>query len=381
MVDSLKRKSACVADLKKRTRRNIPGFAFDYLEAGCNQEVALRANRSALDAIQLRADYLAPYQVPDLSTELFGKTYNAPFGIAPLGLTGVIWPDASLMHARAAKKTNIPFVLSTLSTSSIEDAAACAEDNFWFQLYPPQDKVMRSDLLKRAGAVGCQNLVVTIDVAAPGQRPRDIRNGLSIPPKISAKNILQSAMRPFWGMATLQAGLPQFASITPYMKNISNMGDVANFVRNTLKDVVDEDLLKLIRDAWQGQLIVKGINHVDDALRAVAAGADGIIVSNHGGRQLDAAQSPINTLHEIRKAVPANITVMADSGVESGVDIARFLAEGADAVFAGRAFLYGVGAHGEAGAEHTVDILRDELMQVMAQLHCRRPENLGRHLV
>ena len=381
MVDSLKRKSACVADLKKRTRRNIPGFAFDYLEAGCNQEVALRANRSALDAIQLRADYLAPYQKPDLSTGLFGKTYSAPFGIAPLGLTGIIWPGASLMHARAAKKANIPFVLSTLSTSSIEEAAVCAEDNFWFQLYPPSDEYIRDDLMKRAEAVGCQNLVVTIDVAAPGQRPRDIRNGLSVPPKITAKNIIQSAMRPFWGMATLRAGLPQFASVTPYMKNIGNMNDVANFVRNTLKDVVDENLLKAIRDKWKGKLIVKGINHVDDALRAVAAGVDGIIVSNHGGRQLDAAQSPVNTLREIKKAVPSEVTVMADSGVESGVDIARFLAEGADAVFAGRAFLYGVGAHGEAGAEHAADLLRDELMQVMIQLHCRKPGDLGRHLV
>ena len=366
-------------DLKNRARKRIPGFAFDYVEGGCNHETALRRNRDSLDAIQLRADYLAPYSPPDLSVNLFGQDYAAPFGIAPLGLTGIVWPNASLMHARAAKKANIPYVLSTLSTSSIEDAAACAEENFWFQLYPPADLDIRADLVKRAEATGCKNLVVTIDVAAAGHRPKDIKNGLAIPPKITPKSVFQSALRPSWSIATLQAGLPQFASILPYMKDLSNIQDVANYVRNTLKDVVDEEILKTIRDSWQGNLIVKGINHADDALRAVAAGADGLIVSNHGGRQLDAAQASINTLESIRAAVPEHIVVMADSGVESGVDIARFLAQGASTVFSGRAFLYGVAAHGEEGAEHTIDILRDELQQVMSQLHCTNTEQLSLH--
>ena len=378
-MQHLKRLSACVPDLKRRAKRRIPGFAFDYLEGGCNQESALRRNREALDAVQLRADYLAPYSPPDLSVNLFGQEYAAPFGIAPLGLTGIIWPSASLMHARAAKKANIPFVLSTLSTSSIEDAAACAEENFWFQLYPPADLAIRADLIKRAAATGCKNLVVTIDVAAAGQRPRDIKNGLAIPPKITPKSIFQSALRPQWSIATLQAGLPQFASILPYMKDVSNIEDVANYVRNTLKDIVDENMLKTIRDSWQGNLIIKGINHVDDALRAVAIGADGIIVSNHGGRQLDAAQASVSTLASIKAAVPDHIVVMADSGVESGVDIARFLAQGASTVFSGRAFLYGVAAHGEQGAEHAIDILREELEQVMGQLHCVKPEDIPLH--
>ena len=378
-MQHLKRQSACVPDLKNRARKRIPGFAFDYVEGGCNHEAALRRNRDALDTVQLRADYLAPYSPPDLSVELFGQKYAAPFGIAPLGLTGIVWPNASLMHARAAKKANIPYVLSTLSTSSIEDAAACAEENFWFQLYPPADLDIRADLIKRAEATGCKNLVVTIDVAAAGHRPKDIKNGLAIPPKVTPKSVFQSALRPSWSIATLQAGLPQFASILPYMKDLSNIQDVANYVRNTLKDVVDEEMLKTIRDSWQGNLIVKGINHADDALRAVAAGADGLIVSNHGGRQLDAAQASINTLESIRAAVPEHIVVMADSGVESGVDIARFLAQGASTVFSGRAFLYGVAAHGEEGAEHTIDILRDELQQVMSQLHCTNTEQLSLH--
>ena len=186
-------------------------------------------------------------------------------------------------------------------------------------------------------------------------------------------------MRPAWSIATLRAGLPQFASITPYMTNVSNIEDIANYVRTTLKDVVDIDMLKVIRDSWQGNLIVKGINHVDDAMLAIAAGADGIIVSNHGGRQFDAAQSPATTLASIKAAVPGHIVVMADSGVESGVDIARFISQGAATVFAGRAFLYGVAAHGKQGTEHTIDILRDELQQVMTQLHCTKPSEISQH--
>ena len=375
-MEHLKKQSACVADLKQRARRRIPGFAFDYVEGGCNSEVAVNGNRRALDSVKLRADYLLPYKAPDLSTQLLGQLYSAPFGIAPLGLTGIVWPNASLFHAKAAKQSNIPFVLSTLSTNSIEQAAACAEENFWFQLYPPSDLSIRADLIRRAKEVGCKNLVVTIDVPAAGQRPRDIKNGLAIPPRISPKSVFQSACRPAWSMATLQAGLPQFASITPYMKDVENMQDVANYIRTTLKDVVDQAMLKTIRDSWDGNLIVKGINNLGDAQLAVEAGADGIIVSNHGGRQLDAAQPTVDTLREIKAAMPGHIEVMVDSGVESGVDVARFLANGASAVFAGRAFLYGVAAHGEAGAQHTIDLLREELTQVMSQLHCETPSEI-----
>ena len=380
-MDHLKKTSACIADLKKRAKQRIPGFAFDYVEGGCNSEVAVRGNRQALDAVKLRADYLSPYQAPNLTTELLGQLYSAPLGIAPLGLTGIVWPNATLFHAKAAKQTNIPFVLSTLSTNSIEQAAECAEENFWFQLYPPSDLAIRADLIRRAEAVGCKNLVVTIDVPAAGQRPRDIKNGLAIPPRISPKSIMQSALCPAWSIATLKAGLPQFASITPYMQNVSNMEDIANYIRTTLKDVVDQTMLKTIRDDWKGNLVVKGINNVGDALLAVEAGADGLIVSNHGGRQLDAAQPTVGTLRHIKAEVPEHIEVMVDSGVESGVDVARFLAQGASAVFSGRAFLYGVGAHGEQGARHTIDILREELTQVMSQLHCELPSQIAENRI
>ena len=297
MVQALIRKSACIADLKSRAKRRIPRFAFDYIEDGCNSGLALKNNRESLDAVFLRPGYLQSYVAPQLKTELFGKEYNAPFGIAPLGLTGLIWPDASAMHARAALKANIPFVLSTLSTISIEDAAKSAEDNFWFQLYPPSDLEIRADLIKRAKDSGCKNLVVTVDVPSASRRIRSIKSGLAVPPKITLKSVFESAMRPSWSIATLSAGLPQFASIMPYIKDTSNIEDIANFVRITLKDVVDGVMLQEIRDAWGGNLIVKGISQVDDAKQAAAIGVDGIIVSNHGGRQLDVFFTPSRVLN------------------------------------------------------------------------------------
>lgn len=381
MVQALIRKSACIADLKSRAIRRIPRFAFDYIEGGCNSDLALRHNRDALDEAYLRPEYLQAYSPPDLTTELFGQTYNAPFGIAPLGLTGLVWPDASAMHARAARKANIPFVLSTVSTISIEEAAKYAEENFWFQLYPPADLEIRADLIKRVKDTGCKNLVITVDVPSASRRIKSIKSGLGVPPKITIKSVLQSMICPAWSLATLKAGLPQFASLLPYIKDTSNIEDIANFVRMTLRDVVDETMLKSIRDDWQGNLIIKGIAHVDDAKKVAALGADGIIVSNHGGRQLDASVPPVDILHDIAKAVSSEMTVMADSGVETGVDIARYLSQGAKAVFAGRAFLYGVGAHGELGATHAIDILSEELEQVMSQLHCARPQEMSAYTV
>ena len=380
MVQTLIRKSACVADLKKRAKRRIPKFAFDYIEGGCNSELAVKNNREALDDVFLRPEYLQTYSKPDLGVELFGKQYSAPFGIAPLGLTGLVWPDASAMHARAALKANIPYVLSTVSTISIEEAAKNAEDNLWFQLYPPADEVILDDMLERLRAVGCQNLVVTIDVPTPSRRISAIKSGLAVPPKITANSVFESAMRPLWSIATVKAGLPQFATLRPYIKDAKNIEDIATFIRVTLRDVVDENSLIKLRDKWKGTLIVKGISHVDDAIALKEIGVDGIIVSNHGGRQLDASLPPAETLADIVDTVGSELTVMADSGVETGVDIARYLALGAEAVFAGRAFLYGVAAHGEQGAEHSIDLLRDELEQVMSQVHCANPALMHQYL-
>lgn len=371
-----------IADLKQLAQKRIPKFAFDYIEEGCNANRAIARNRKILDEVALMPHYTRSYAEPELKVHLFGKDYAMPVGIAPIGLSGLIWPQASIMHAKTAKQANIPFILSTVATISIETAAQHAQDNFWFQLYPPSDREICLDLLARLQAVGCNNLVVTVDVPTPSRRIKALKSGLSVPPKITASNVWQSCLRPQWGLATLRAGLPEFANLVPYMDSQTmGMQDAAEFIRTTLRDVVDLACLQWLREHWQGKLIVKGVLSVEDAVAVRDIGADAIVVSNHGGRQLDAAPAPAELLVKIVDAVGSDLTVLADSGVESGVDIARYLAQGAQAVLAGRAFMYGVGAGQQTGSDRCAELLRLELQQVMSQLHCRRPQNLPQNLV
>jgi L-lactate dehydrogenase (cytochrome) len=379
MSDQLLRKAANIAQLKSLARSRLPGFVYDYLSGGCNDDLAVHNNRKALDQIYLRASYLSPAAPSQLSVELFGKTYDAPLGIAPIGLSGLIWPGASEYQAKAAKQANIPFVLSTVASISIERAAQYAEDCFWFQLYPPTDREMLADLIRRANAVECKHLVVTIDVPSLGRRPRDIRNGLTVPPALNIRSLSQIATRPAWALAMLRHGVPEFETIKPYLKKVGNQSELSDFIRKTLKDVVDIDLLRHIRELWPHRLIVKGVGSVEDAELAIQAGADAIIVSNHGGRQLDASIPPVKLVRAMRQQIGQRIALMADGGVESGVDIARFLSQGADMVFSGRASMYGVAALGAAGAFHAIDLLQSELQQVMEQLRCERPQLMVNH--
>ena len=375
-------KAQCIADLKQLARRRIPEFAFDYIEEGCNDNIAIQRNRQALDQVQLQPKYMSRYAKPQLAVNLFGKEYALPFGIAPLGLTGLVWPQASVMHADTAKQANIPFVLSTVATISIETAAAHAGDNLWFQLYPPADREICLDLLARAKAVGCQNLVVTVDVPTPSRRIKALKSGLSVPPKITVSSVWQSCKRPAWSLATAYKGLPQFANLMPYMDSKTMaMKEAAEFIRSTLRDVVDLAWLQWLREHWHGQLIVKGVLSTQDAKMVMDVGANGIIVSNHGGRQLDVALAPVSILADIVQMIDANVTVMVDSGVESGVDVARYLALGAQAVFAGRAFMYGVAAGGQAGSDRCAKLLQLDLEQLLSQLHCCSPKDLYRHFL
>lgn len=376
MSNNLYQKAANISQLKTLAKSRLPRFVYDYLSGGCNEDLAVSNNRSALDAIYLQPTYLTPIKKVTTSVEILGQTYASPFGVAPLGLSGLIWPGASTFHAQAAKRANQPFILSTVASISIEQAAVSAGDCFWFQLYPPTDKGMLEDLLKRVDAVGCKHLVVTIDVPSLGKRPRDIRAGLSVPPKMSLRSLSQIITHPAWALSTAIHGKPEFETIKPYLKSQGDVSELSNFIRNTLKDVVDIHLLESIRALWPHKLIVKGVLNEEDAEIAKRAGADAIIVSNHGGRQLDAALPTVTQMPRIRERLGDNFPVMADSGVESGVDLARFLAQGADMVFAGRAFMYGVGALGEAGAGHVFDILQTELLQVLEQLRCPHPSRL-----
>jgi L-lactate dehydrogenase (cytochrome) len=379
MSNQLLRKAANIAQLKSLARSRLPGFVYDYLSGGCNDDLAVHNNRKALDEIFLRPSYLSPSAPSQLSVELLGKTYDAPIGIAPLGLSGLIWPGASEYQAKAAKQANIPFVLSTVASISIERAAQYAEDCFWFQLYPPTDREMLADLVHRAKAVECKHLVVTIDVPSLGRRPRDIRNGLTVPPTLNYRSLGQIATRPAWALAMLRHGVPEFETIKPYLKQVGDQSELSDFIRKTLKDVVDIDLLRHIRELWPHWLIVKGVGSVEDAELAIQAGADAIIVSNHGGRQLDASIPPVKLVRAMRQQIGQRIPLMADGGVESGVDIARFLSQGADMVFSGRASIYGVAALGGAGALHVIDLLQSELQQVMEQLRCERPQLMVNH--
>jgi L-lactate dehydrogenase (cytochrome) len=380
MTASLWARAASIDDLKKRAKKRIPRFAFDYLEGGCNQEVAIERNRQQLDAMVFEPRYLEDCAYPDLSVELFGRRFDAPFAVAPVGLGGLLWPRVAEIMAAAAAKANIPFCLSTVATTSIERAAELAGDCFWFQLYTPTVPEICDDLLDRAAAAGCRVLLVTIDVPIGAFRPRDRRNGLAVPPRVTLRTLAQIAARPAWALAMLRAGIPRFESVAPYIPK--NAGKVAgtDFTRSTFTGGLNRDALARIRDRWKGVLVLKGIETERDALLAEELGADGIVVSNHGGRQLDAARSPVEILPKVCAAVGDRLTVLADSGINSGADVARMLAKGASMVLAGRTFAYGVGALGRAGGDHSIEILREELLHFLAQLRCARPGDLASYL-
>lgn len=370
-----------IQDLKRKAKKRIPKFAFDYLEGGCNEDVNLARNKSDLQGVQLMPQYLKKFDGYDMTVNLFGHKYDAPFGIAPIGLQGLIWPDSPEILAKAALKNNIPYILSTVSTSSIERIAELSEGRAWFQLYHPTKNELRDDIIKRATAAHCPVLIVLVDVPSFGYRPRDIRNGLAMPPKMSVRNILQTMSKPIWGIETLKAGIPRFATLEPYMpKNIS-LNRLGQFMNQTFTGRIDVDKIKPIRAMWKGALVLKGVVSEEDTQKAISLGVDGIIVSNHGGRQIDAGESSIKPLKNLSDKYGHQIKIMMDSGLRSGVDIARSLASGADFTFMGRPFMYGVGALGKKGGDHTIGILKVQLQQVMEQLGCERVKDFPQHLI
>jgi len=370
-----------IDDLRERARQRIPRFAFEYLDGGCNEDVNLYKNTSELREVELKPYYLNNFEGIDLKTELFGHVYDAPFGIAPVGLQGLMWPGAPEILAKAAVAHNIPFVLSTVTTASIERIGAITQGNFWYQLYHPADPALRDDLLDRAEAAGCKVLCVLCDVPSFGYRPRDIRNGLAMPPKMNLRNILQILGRPNWALKTLLHGQPAFETMKKYMPKGMDMGQLGEYMNQTFSGRVSEERIKPIRDRWKGKLVLKGVASEEDAEMAIRLGFDGIIVSNHGGRQLDAGQSSIHALAPIVQRFAGKTKIMFDSGVRSGPDVARALASGAEFAFLGRSFMYGVAALGAAGGDHTIAILKTQLEQVMDQICCKHPEDLKNHLV
>jgi L-lactate dehydrogenase (cytochrome) len=370
-----------IDDLRKKAKSQIPRFVFDYLDGGCNEDVNLIRNTAEIREVQLKPYYLRKYSAPDMRTELFGHVYDAPFGISPIGLQGLIWPNSPEILAKAAVAHNIPFILSTVTTMSIERAAEITEGKFWYQLYHPADNGLRDDILDRLEAVGCKVLVLLCDVPSFGFRPRDIRNGLAMPPKMTLDNILQILGRPYWGIQTLVHGIPNFATMQKYMPKNLDMTQLGAFMNKTFSGRMNEEKVKAIRDRWKGTIILKGVASEEDTEMAVRLGLDGVIVSNHGGRQLDAGESAIHALRPIVANYSGKIKIMMDSGIRSGPDIARTLASGAEFVFLGRSFMYGVAALGNQGGNHTASLLKTQLQQVMEQVCCERVEDLERFKV
>ncbi len=364
-----------VEDLRRKAKKKIPGFAFDYLDGGCNEEVNLHKNTADLREIELLPQYLKKHSGADMKTELFGHLYDAPFGIAPVGLQGLIWPNSPEILARSAFEHNIPFVLSTVSTSTIEKVSEITRGRAWFQLYHPAENSLRDQIIKRASE-HCPVLVILSDVPTFGYRNKEIKNGLAMPPRMTLKNIIQIMGRPHWALKTLIHGQPSFQIMKPYMPKGMNMHHLGMFMNKTFNGRLNEERIAAIRDMWKGKLVLKGIVHEADVEKCIQLGIDGIIVSNHGGRQLDAGESSIHSLQRIVRNYEEKLKIMMDSGMRSGPDIARTLAAGAEFAFLGRTFMYGVAALGNAGANHTIVILKRQLQQVMDQLCCVRVEDL-----
>lgn len=379
---NIERRYPSVADMEATAKRRLPGFVREYLVHGLGDGACVERNRQALLDVQLMPRYLSEAGNPDIRCRLLGRDYDAPFGVAPVGLSGLIWPHSETILAAAAKKHNIPYTLSTVATVSLETIPPIAGENAWFQYYPSSDMAIEDAMLERCRKAGYGTVLVTVDVPVVVRREHDIRNGLSVPPRINVRTLSQMVAHPDWALRMLARGVPQFETVRPYFsagqsRNIGHSIQASGyFLKRVMKGHITAERFTRIRDRWPGNLLVKGVLDSEDAKQYLALGADGLVVSNHGGRQLDAAPSVVAVLPQIRAAVGSDATLLADSGVRSGLDIARMLALGADFVLMGRPFMYAVAALDNKGGDHVMNVLKAELLSVMGQLGCPTLEAL-----
>ncbi|MBL8584714.1 MAG: alpha-hydroxy-acid oxidizing protein [Rhizobiaceae bacterium] len=365
------RQAITISDLRDQAKARLPKILFDWIEGGAGDEKGLRENESAFDPYRFLPRYLLDVTGRQQRKALFGHLYESPFGIAPTGYAGIFRPGADLILAETAQKAGIPFIMSGASVSSVEDAAKVAPDSLWYQLYAAADVEITRDLVARADRAGCHALVATIDIPIAGKRERDLRNGFDFPLRMSPGLLLDGFLHPAWTLNYLRTGgLPVMANWAPYAPRGANAVDVARLANSHSFCVQTWDHLELFRQIWPRKLVVKGVMHPEDAERAVSLGADGLIVSNHGGRQYDRSVPPLEMLPSLREAVGPDVTLMMDGGIRRGSDILTALCLGADFVFAGRPTLYGVSAAGAAGARRAVEILREELDNLMGQIGC-----------
>jgi L-lactate dehydrogenase (cytochrome)/(S)-mandelate dehydrogenase len=365
-----------IRDLKGAARRRLPRMIFDYIEGGAEDEGCIDRNLAAWAGLELVPRYLRGIAKTNQATTLFGREYASPFGIAPMGMTAITHRDADLLLAQAAHEANIPFILSGAGNSSIEKIAKLAP-SAWYQLYIPRDPAIRRDLIRRTADAGLGTLVVTVDVPIYSKRERDIRNGWVRPYKPSFASRLEALRHPGWLIDYLRTGIPFLENWQAYAPAGAGAFDVTNFYAAQSFGVQTWDLLAEIREQWRGSLVLKGILHPGDAARAVEAGADGIIVSNHGGRQFDRAPTPVAMLPGVLAAVKGRIPVTIDSGVMRGSDIVAAMSMGAAFAFIGRAALYAVSAYGKAGVDRAIFILQQEITLTLTTIGCADVKDLG----
>jgi L-lactate dehydrogenase (cytochrome) len=356
-------------DLKQRAQRRVPRFVWEYLDSGTGQEATKARNRTALDKVLFNPSILHGEFTPDLTRTFLGETHPLPFGIAPVGMSGLIWPDAEGHLARAAAQAGIPYTLSTVASQMPEDLAPHLGAHGWFQMYPPRDEDIRTDMLNRARQAGFKTLVLTVDVPVASRRERQTRSGLTQPPRLTPRLLAQVAMRPAWAMGMARRGMPHMRMLDKYSTgNVGNLPPTAH-IGYLLRTAPDWDYVKWLRDAWDGPFVIKGVLCADDAPKLESAGIDALWVSNHAGRQFDAAPAAIEALPALRAAT--GLPIIFDSGIEGGLDILRALALGADFVMLGRAFHFALAALGAPGPAHLVDMLAKDMAANMGQIGAR----------
>lgn len=362
-----------ISDLRTAAKRRIPHFAWEYLDSATGNEATKARNRAKLDEVLMMPSILHGEMVPDLSVNLLGQTLPLPFGIAPVGMSGLIWPDAERLLASNAAKLGIPYTLSTVATRTPEDVAPHLGAQGWFQMYPPRDDGIRSDMLARAKSAGFHTLVLTVDVPVASRRERQLRGGLQQPPKLTPRLLAQVAMCPNWAIGTATLGMPRMRLMDSYADHVKGQTEGLSSTAHVgylLRTSPDWYYLTDLRAEWDGPLIVKGVLNVADVARLESAGVDAIWLSNHAGRQFDAAPAPIEILQHVRAAT--KLPLIFDSGIEGGLDILRALALGADFVMLGRAWHYALGALGEKGPAHLADMLKSDLAANMGQIGAQR---------
>ncbi|WP_346907566.1 alpha-hydroxy acid oxidase [uncultured Roseibium sp.] len=369
----------CIADLQALARRRVPKMFYEYADTGSFTQSTYYDNEAAFQRQKLRQRVAVNIDNRSLKTTMIGEDVSMPVALAPVGLTGMQHADGEILAAQAAEQFGVPFTLTTMSVCSIEDVAEHTTRPFWFQLYVMRDRGFSESLMTRALNAGCSALVLTLDLQVLGQRHRDIKNGLSTPPKPTLPVLLDLAFKPRWCWNMLQTKRRQFGNIHGHVKGVEDMSSLAEWTNSQFDPTLDWSSVEWVKKHWNRKLILKGINDVEDAKIAVGTGADGIIVSNHGGRQLDGAQASYDVLKEIADAVGDKIEVYMDGGIRSGQDVFKAIAMGAKSTFIGRSYIYGLGAMGRPGVTKALEIIRKELDVTMGLCGETDITKVGRH--